>query len=308
MAWNGSDGSENSTQRTQSAKDAKNAKASEGGRGHAGRVTIPKWWRGAVALAIVVVGGGLAWWLFVAGRGDGEEREEQPQKVRSAIAEATPAIVPKKPKTEPAAPPKEIPYWERETTNGLTFRQQMKWKIHHRPPAIITNNTSLTEAPPAYAIFESRCDNDLAALLTVPLGTTAVGDPDYERWFTRDFLKSLETPIVIMPDDTPEQEKLKRDMIAAKAELKARHDAGEDIAQVMSETRRELQQLAVYKSEVESMFREMANSPGTTEQDIEDFLGAANALLDSKGIAPITLGPLAKLRLLRDANRQEVTQ
>lgn len=304
MAWNGSDGSENSTQRTPSERDTKHAKIGDGRRGRT-RTSAPTT-HGLLALVLVVIGVGV-WW-FVVGRDDGEECEEQPQKVRGAIAEATPTVVTNKPKTEPVTPPKEIPYWERETTNGLTFCQQMKWKIHHRPPAVITNSTSLTETPPAYAIFEARCDNDLAALLTVPLGTTAVGDPDYERWFTRDFLKSLETPIVITEDDTLEQAKLKRDMIAAKAELKARHDVGEDIAQVMSETRCELQQFSVYKSEVESMFREMANSPGTTEQDIEDFLGAANALLDSKGIAPITLGPLAKLRLLRDANRQEEIQ
>ena len=139
-------------------------------------------------------------------------------------------------------------------------------------------------------------------MLTVPPGTSAVGDPEYELWFTQDFLKSLETPIIVTKDDTPEEAQLKRDMIAAKIDLKARYDAGEDIALIMRSTREELQRLSIYKSEIEATFREMASKPGLTEQDIDDFIKSANIMLDSKGIAPMTFGPLAKRRLLRKAN------
>ena len=178
----------------------------------------------------------------------------------------------------------------------------MKWNIHHRPPAAYTNNTSQTEPRPAYAIFDTRSDNSIAALLTVPPGTAAVGDPEYELWFTRDFLKSLETPIIVTKDDTPEEAQLKRDMIATKIDLKARYDAGEDIALIMKESREELQRLSVYRTEIESAFREMTSKPGITEQDVDDFVESANIMLEAKGIAPMTLGPIAKRRLLRRAN------
>lgn len=259
----------------------------------------PKIARGIVACAIVVALTICAWYFF--GQKQDEATPESKTKKTSRIAEVKPVIAPRPVEPTPE-PPKEVPYWERESPEGLTFRQKMKWNIHHRPPAVYTNNTSQTEPRPAYAIFDTRSDNSIAALLTVPPGTAAVGDPEYELWFTQDFLKSLETPIIVTKDDTPEEAQLKRDMIATKIDLKARYDAGEDIALIMKNTREELQRLSIYKSEIESAFREMASKPGLTEQDIDDFIESANIMLDSKGIAPMTFGPLAKRRILRKAN------
>lgn len=282
MAWNGSDGA------VAPRKIEKKAK--------------PSIWRGLLA-AIIVIGGAVGAFIYLltpVAKSGTDNNTARP----GMIAEATPELANETIAEEEPEPlqPKEVPYWERETPDGLTFRQTMKWKIHHRPPAAYTNDTSQTELKPAYAIFETRSDNHIAALLTVPPGTTAVGDPEYELWFTRDFLKSLETPIIVTDEDTPEEAQLKRDMITTKLDLKARYDAGEDLAQIMKSSREELQRLATYKTELESAFRDMASKPGLTEQDIDDFLESANILLDSKGIAPMTLGPLAKMRLMRKAN------
>lgn len=255
---------------------------------------------GGVVAGVIVIALGIGAWYFLSQR-QGVAISEAKEKKPSRIIEATPEIAPKRIEPVPE-PPKEVPYWERESPEGLTFRQKMKWNIHHRPPAVYTNNTSQTEAQPAYAIFDTRSDNSIAALLTVPPGTTAVGDPEYELWFTQDFLKSLETPIIVTKDDSPEEAQLKRDMIATKIDLKARYDAGEDIALIMKETREELQRLSVYKTEIESAFREMTSKPGITEQDVDDFVESANIMLEAKGIAPMTFGPIAKRRLLRKAN------
>lgn len=257
--------------------------------------------RGIAAGAIVIALAAGSWYLLK--QSHVESAHNVKEKRTSRIVEATPAIPARSVAPTPEPPtPKEVPYWERESPEGLTFRQKMKWNIHHRPPAAYTNNTSQTEQPPAYAIFDTRSDNSIAALLTVPPGTAAVGDPEYELWFTRDFLKSLETPIIVTKDDTPEEAQLKRDMIAAKIDLKARYDAGEDIALIMKETREELQRLSVYRTEIESAFREMTSKHGITEQDVDDFVESANIMLEAKGLAPMTLGPIAKRRLLRKAN------
>ena len=257
--------------------------------------------RGIAAGAIIIALAAGSWYLLK--QSHVETAHNAKEKKPSRIVEATPEVPAKSvaPTPEPAAP-KEVPYWERESPEGLTFRQKMKWHIHHRPPAAYTNNTSQTEPRPAYAIFDTRSDNSIAALLTVPPGTAAVGDPEYELWFTRDFLKSLEAPIIVTKDDTPEEAQLKRDMIATKIDLKARYDAGEDIALIMKESREELQRLSVYRTEIESAFREMTSKPGITEQDVDDFVESANIMLEAKGIAPMTLGPIAKRRLLRKAN------
>ena len=265
------------------------------------RQSAPNVLQGIAAGAIVIALATGAWYLL-------KQKHVEPvhnAKVNkpSRIVEATPKIPSISVAPEPESPaPEEVPYWERESPEGLTFRQKMKWNIHHRAPAAYTNNTSQTEQQPAYAIFDTRSENSIAALLTVPPGTSAVGDPEYELWFTRDFLKSLETPIIVTKDDTPEEAQLKRDMIATKIDLKARYDAGEDIALVMKEAREELQRLSVYRTEIESAFREMTSKPGITEQDIDDFVESANIMLEAKGIEPMTLGPIAKRRLLRKAN------
>ncbi len=257
--------------------------------------------RGIAAGAIVIALAAGSWYLLK--QSHIEPAHNAKEKRPSRIVEATPEISARAVEPTPEPPvPKEVPYWERESPEGLTFRQKMKWNIHHRPPAAYTNNTSQTEPRPAYAIFDTRSDNSIAALLTVPPGTAAVGDPEYELWFTRDFLKSLETPIIVTKDDTPEEAQLKRDMIATKIDLKARYDAGEDIALIMKESREELQRLSVYRTEIESAFREMTSKPGITEQDVDDFVESANIMLEAKGIAPMTLGPIAKRRLLRKAN------
>lgn len=276
MGWNGSDGKKAAAQPKRTSK--------------------PAWQKGLAAGAIVVVAAlGVVYFL----RPEATEEEEEKKPSNALIGEVepyAPAAVATEEKVEEEK--REVPYWERDTTNGLTFTQLMKWHIHHRPPAAITNNTSQTEERPAYAIFKHNSENEIAALLTMEPGETLVGEPDYSRWFTHDFLKSIETPIVVKNDDPEDVQALKRDMIQVKIDLKARYDAGEDIAEVMRQTREDYQELARYKDEIRDAFREMSKD-AVTEADVDDFLNAANQMLDKKGIAPMELGPIARRRLLR---------
>lgn len=229
------------------------------------------------------------------------------------IAEVSPSFAYNSPKaTEPheKALPKYKTKEERyfAETNGLNKMQIQRWKIDHMPPAGITNNTSQTEERPYYQIFDHSSENDIAGFLTMESGETLVGTPSYERWFVKDFLKSLETPIIVTKDDTPEQAALKREMIEVKIDLKARHDAGEDIAAIMTATHDEYQRLAEYKDTIWELLREARRNPDATDQDIEDFITAANVQLESKGIAPIELGPVTRhmLRLRRiNTGKQE---
>ena len=251
------------------------------------------------ATAILLLAILFIWYIFPSEMPD-ELNADTVTKKNSIIEEVKPQIS----KALPKQPEKnDIPYWERTSTNGLTHRQLMKWKIHHRPPAIITNNTSETELKPAYAIFNTYVDNDLASLLTFEPGSTIVGDPGYERWFTKAFLKSLETPIIVDEEDTPEQIQLKKDLIALKIDLKARYDAGEDIAEIMRKTHEEFQDMARSKEEIERAAKDLIRGrTDISEQDVDDIISAANIMLDQKGIAPIKLGPVAKRRLMRQRN------
>ena len=232
--------------------------------------------------------------------------ESKKTKHIADVAPTPPAKPPRVTEPQKKAPPKYKTKEERyfAETNGLNKMQIQRWKIDHMPPAGITNNTSQTEERPFYQIFDHSSENDIAGFLTMEPGETLVGTPSYERWFVKDFLKSLETPIVVTDDDTPEQAALKREMIKVKIDLKARHDAGEDIAAIMTATHEEYQRLAEYKDTIWDLLREARRDSNSTDQDIEDFISAANVQLEAKGIAPIELGPVTRHMLrLRRTNR-----
>ena len=253
----------------------------------------------AVAL-LAAVGVGLWWWF--------SQKELQPTNApeipkKSGLAkEVTPAAAPTNKIVEVAKPKaKKLNKWEYpvERTNELSAAELRKWKVMHRPPPGYTNDTSRTEPPPKYAIFKHHSENEIASLLTMTPGETLVGTPHYTKKLTEDFLKSLETPIVVSEEDSPEDAELKRAMIQTKIELKERMDAGEDLGKILLDTRSQYQDLARYKMTLEAEFSALRKNPDVTMQDIDDFMTAANQLLEQKGIAPIKLSPISKRMLMR---------
>lgn len=148
-----------------------------------------------------------------------------------------------------------------------------------------------------YAIFQHRCDNELAGILCAKPGSIVVGDPAYNKWFTKAFIESLKTPIIIKDDDDEFTRNLKREIIETKADLKAAYDRGEDIAQMMTDARKELKSLMEYKRAVNSEIIKVKNDVSANEQEVEDFVNAANKLLEEKGIAPLHVGPISRRRL-----------
>jgi hypothetical protein len=88
-------------------------------------------------------------------------------------------------------------------------------------------------------------------------------------------------------------------------ELKEALDRGEDIEQIMLDTRKEMQDLARYKQELKQQMHEMVKGDGEmTTEEMEDLLNAANKLLDAKGIAPMTFGPLTRRKIMMMRERE----
>ena len=241
---------------------------------------------------------GVAVWFFLS---DETPKVEKPAPEKPKIVKPKPPKEVKRVAVETPKVEKKLPKWKYpvERTNELNAVELRKWRAMHRPPPGYTNTTSLTEAPPKYAIFKHRSENEIAALLTMTPGETLVGTPVYTKRFTDDFLKSLENPIIATKEDSPEDAELKRAMVETKIELKARMDAGEDLGQILLDTRREYQELARYKFMLQNEINEIKKNPDATIQDVEDFVTAANQLLEQKGIAPIKLSPISKRMLLR---------
>lgn len=257
--------------------------------------------RGLVA-GLVVVAAAVAVFLFLfsGDKGTVEIKVSNPAKIKeSKPAKVQKAEAPKKVKKVK----KRIPYWERETTNGLTETQALIWHYHRHPPSV-TNNSSQTAPKPRYEIFNHSSENAIAAILTAEPGEGMVGEPPYGESFERDFMKSCETPIVVTDEDDEYQSQLKKDMTQVKIELRQRMADGEKLGDILRDARHEIQRLAQIKRDIEAEIRKQIKENARSSADIDLYFEAANKLLDSRGIAPIKVNPLTRHIMERAVNRR----
>ena len=264
--------------------------------------------RGLAAGAVVVVLAVAAYFAFFSG--SEKPPVEKADKERGRIKEVKPAAAPKA-RTVTNAPAKKVgtkglgdPFWNRPNTNGMTDVQARIWRYYQNPPPW-TNTTARTMPKSRYEIFPSYTENEIACLLTLNPGETLVGTRVYSKKFTEDFLKSCETPIIIEDTDTPYQQELKKAMIQTKIELRQRMADGEDLGKILTDARNENQRLAGIRREIEGEMRELIKSSATSEEDIDDCISAANKLLESKGIAPMSLNPVTRQNFLRMIRRKQ---
>ena len=255
-----------------------------------------------VSVVILVVTGGVAWWALRA-------REETTRPVDNRrtppakIVKATPVSA--LPEKVPASQEKSVEI--RRTEDGRYMKYvdgEKAWMYPRRsvdPPAR-TNGQHRTLSI-EQRIFKYRSDMDIAGLLMAQPGDMPIGEPEYDRYFKREFLKSLEDPAFLLKSDTEEERALKKAVIEVKAELKERYDAGEDLAKIMKEARNELRELGAYKSELEEEVRRLSKDGSLGAEDIEDLVAAANKMLEARGVTPIEKGGFLRHQLrLRNAN------
>lgn len=265
------------------------------------RKTAPRFGRGALAGVIVAaLAAGALYWLM-GGDPKPAKKAAETAKKPAQIVEVQPSISTNVVEEEEVAKPEKPKYWEVDAahTNGFSKMMMLKWEHYHRPPAKYTNDTSRVHRE-RYEIFAHRSENTIAGYLTITPGTTLIGNgPRIDENFKRDFLKSLEEPIVISKDDSDYDRELKQMVRDAKIEMKAWMDEGKDIGEIFSSTHQELQKLASYRQQFEKDLKDIVKEGGYTEQDIDDYVTAANMMLEKKGVAPIKLGPISKRALLR---------
>lgn len=279
MAWNGSNGA------ASPCKIEKKAK--------------PSIWRGLLA-AIIVIGGaaGVCLYLIPGSSNDDDKKEEIKSKL---IAEA----VPSQTNVEEAVPdmPEQKVVQHKPTLDYARLAAEGKTVITNKfGEEIVLARSRRREKPrPKYAIFAHESENKIAALLTIEPGTQLFGTQIYNQKFVDDFLKSCEEPILVADEDDDFTRQLKQDMIETKIELRNRMNDGEDLREIMSDTRKELQRLGMVKREVERMMRDEVKNNANDEHDIEDYINAANMMLEAKGIAPIKITPILRHSLMRTA-------
>lgn len=157
---------------------------------------------------------------------------------------------------------------------------------------VITNSVSAVKS--RIEFFNHCAESELAFLTCLPLGTPVIGQRDFDEDFISDLKASLKETIVIQPDDPDDIAYYKNAVIEVKKELKELFDKGEDVAATLSETRKELQKLGVYKQQIEVMINKAQSESELTDADMNDLISAANAMLEEKGIEPLVFNPVTR--------------
>lgn len=148
-----------------------------------------------------------------------------------------------------------------------------------------------------YSVFEHESESLIAYLINQPIGELVIGAYDFDEAFKRDLQQALINKIIIDPNDSEETKLIKQSVVDVKKHLSEQLRNGVDIIQLLSETRNELQTLGQYKEELACQIDELQQKEEITDQDVEDFVEAANIMLDNKGIDPLYFSKTSRIVL-----------
>ena len=250
-----------------------------------GRGKMPRLRRGLFAGAIVVLGAGIAAWLLFSREATSSSLQK---KDRGLIKEVKPAaaptnVVPKKP-----VDPKE------DYDHEKFYRDEkgiLRWKSSGgRAPDPSKKLRQLKSFyDPEKQPFHHISEKCIHRLITARPGTKIFGRIDYTNPdFLADFQESIKEPIIVSKEEPPEIQRAKRAMIEAKKEICDRLADGENLADILTQTQKELQRLHEYKRSIEDAVDDaVESSGGMSDADLDDYITAANKMLEEKGIAPI---------------------
>ena len=256
---------------------------------------------GLVALVLVIaIGAGVWWWI--AGR-DQTPAPEAPKTPRAAIATVQPTKYEKqspspeargtKPEARETKPKPSIPTYRDE-------RGILRYEGGARAPDPTRKvNPPLNIHAHERKIFKHNAEEHIAIVLGMKVGEPVIGDFAYDERFVKSFKDSLKEPIEILDTDSEQDREMKEAVIETKKELKARMDAGEDIAQIMNDTMDEFRRLGRYRHDLQAELGEITrDTEKYSDQDVHDFTEAANKMLEREGIPPIKM-PRLVMRGLR---------
>ena len=279
--------------------------------------SVPLTRRAAVlGVVILTVVGGVWWWLMV--QEDTRTPVEKPTKTKVVKP------VQNQPVARPAEPPKEEPPKEEPrkiVPKGTPMSERKPPKTYRDERGILRYEGGARAPDPSRphhvakrmadsindSVFKTRPENEIAMLLTATPGDTILTIRRYDETFEAEFMKSLEQNIEVTEDDTPARAELKRAMAETKKELAERIKKGEKLADILEETRSELRRLADYRRNLEKMVSEAARNPELADQEVADYLTAANKMLADNGMKPIKSSIVRKNLMIRARNHQKET-
>ena len=271
----------------------------------------PKKVRGIFAGLIVIAVAGIAVVLVMMSGSSEPAKKDGKRKESAKIREVTPAPAPKA-KPEEAVQMvtnrfgKVVPKKKAETYKDE--RGVLRYKVGNGrvpdPDAhkyLVKSSTVFTDGLPK---FTHRSESEIAMLLSLKPGDMVFGDLPHDDKFKQDFVESLLDPIQILPEDSEADKKLKMEVEACKKELAERVKDGEDLGQILQETRDEYRRLANFKHEMEEMVRKEVAENAQSTTDVDTYFEAMNKMLESKGIEAVKMTKLMRRKLGYDLMKQ----
>lgn len=274
----------------------------------------PSKYRGLVAATIVVLGAGAAFFfLMPKSENSLEVKKDVKRQIKPAIADVAKTNLEVKAEVKEEQP-------KRVTKKGTPIpdRVQKDKKGVYRYPNgqrwVDPNDLNIVKHPKPRLLFKHTSENQIAVMLRLDPARMApflIGRRmPYGERFVKDFIDSLNDTIVIDKNDTPEEAELRKAVLETKADLKAAMDRGEDIAKIMNDTQKELDRLCQYHNDLKKMVKEAIDNPKFSDEDVEDYVNAANELLKKQGLNGLTMPKLVnrQARLLMMSERKKALE
>lgn len=288
------------------------ARSSRVGAAGDSKRTTTRWIAAAVLIATAVAGG--LWWY--SGRGTTALPEKVPEKPK---VEKPKAEKPQKPAEKPivtntpAASPKVRQTEEEKRAARL---KRIRDKYGDNIPDNLKAVVYFLEHPPArhfkaqgsHGYFRHPSERQIAGVVFTEPGTYFVMKPEFGEAFDRDFLNALMDKIDINEGDSEEVRQAKEAMRDVKKEIAdACKAGGKKPSEVLNEHATAMYELGQYQRNLEEELNKIRANPDLSDNDVEDFCKAANALLASKGLPQMPLPSLARrgIRLKHAQRRAE---
>ncbi len=143
--------------------------------------------------------------------------------------------------------------------------------------------------------FHTGVDRNLAVALFSEPGQPSLLIP-FSINFKDQFLKSLETPIIVSKDDPPEIQAQKRQMIETKIWLKEQLDDGQDIVAILNE---EVARQSKIRTLRENLLKELHDlrRNNVSRDELQDYVDAANLMLEDAGGAKVSIPMIDKKKM-----------
>lgn len=177
-------------------------------------------------------------------------------------------------------------------TNVAAQKSSSIWA--NKPTRVIKHRES--DRKPRRFTYDS--EEAIADLLEIEPGTLMYGDLPYGKRFVEDFKQAIMQKVKIKPEDDEYTRNLKQQVQAVKDDLTKVLIDGGDVGEEMRKAREDLKQLGGYKEALRRELFNMRKSGEYTSEEMEDYIAAANKMLENKGLKPLNM-PRVFLRNLQ---------